>query len=98
MVLRTGPIALNGANLKSELTKHVKEYPFYHNRLRPIDHTTIIRQYEQSNEPWEDIYFPAEKSSLLDKTMSHDLRKKWNTYVWKRPQDVYGEGEFSLFD
>jgi len=30
--------------------------------------------------------------------MSHALKKKWNTYVWKRPKDVYGEGDFCLFD
>ena len=30
--------------------------------------------------------------------MNHSTHKKWQTFVWKRPKDVYGEGNFSLFD
>ena len=28
----------------------------------------------------------------------HRSKDKWNEYVWKRPKDVYGEGEFTLFN
>ena len=27
----------------------------------------------------------------------HHLAEKWNSFEWKRPAEVYGEGEFSLF-
>jgi calpain-15 len=30
--------------------------------------------------------------------MSHASHKKWEGFVWKRPAEVYGEGNFSLFD
>ena len=68
----------------------------YQTRLKPIDYQSII---QHSSEPWEDDSFPAELSVLLDPTMSRrDGHKKWETFVWKRPKDVYGEGQFSLFD
>jgi len=24
--------------------------------------------------------------------------RKWETFVWKRPAEVYGEGNFTLYD
>lgn len=31
--------------------------------------------------------------------MMHESRvKKWETYVWKRPSEVFGEGNFYLYD
>ena len=61
----------------------------------PIDYQSII---DHSSEPWEDDTFQAEQNVILDKTMNHSTHKKWQTFVWKRPKDVYGEGNFSLFD
>jgi calpain-15 len=30
--------------------------------------------------------------------MSHVGHQKWNTYTWKRPTEVYGEGNFARMD
>jgi hypothetical protein len=30
-------------------------------------------------------------------TKTGDL-KNWSRFVWKRPQEVYGDGNFTLFD
>ena len=38
-------------------------------------------------------------TSILDPMMFHDSSKrKWETYEWRRPSEVYGEGNFSLYD
>ena len=30
--------------------------------------------------------------------MSHEGLSKWESFVWKRPSDVYGEGNFVVYD
>ena len=45
-----------------------------------------------------DPYFPPTQQSLFDSRMGrHALAEIWEGFVWKRPIDVYGEGNFELF-
>ena len=38
-------------------------------------------------------------SSLLDENIANTPRhEQWRRYTWKRPQEVYGEGNFILYD
>ena len=43
------------------------DYKFAQERLRSIDYNEII----EKGEPWEDPTFPADQTSILDKSMSH---------------------------
>jgi len=45
----------------------VKDFPFYATRLEDQDYKKIIER----GTPFEDAMFPADKYSILDKTMSH---------------------------
>lgn len=48
---------------------------------------------------FEDPNWPADESAILDDTMMREPRvKKWETLVWKRPSEVFGEGNFTLFN
>lgn len=88
-------MCLEGINLDLEADRHVEEYPFYKGRLSPIDFTTIISE----GKPWEDPHFKTEVSAILDDMMQrHERHRKWENFTWKRPAEVYGEGNFSLFD
>jgi hypothetical protein len=48
--------------------------------------------------PFEDPHFSAEKDSILDRTMEHIGVEKWEDFVWKRPSEVYGFDNFTLYD
>lgn len=64
-------------------------------RLKRIDYQNVIRKGKK----FEDPHFPAQADSILDKSMLHNARvKKWETLTWLRPSDVYGRGNFKLFD
>jgi hypothetical protein len=43
----------------------VEEYPFYSDRLRPIDY----KKYAAQGDDWKDPYFPPTASSILDPEM-----------------------------
>lgn len=88
-------VDLTGVDFNTVLERPVKDFPHYATRLSPIDYTSIIRQ----GRPFEDPYFGPHTDSLLDGCMMHPERnKKWSTFSWKRPAEVYGEGNFTLFD
>ena len=82
------------SDLNNESTRKVSEFPYSNTRLKPIDYKSIITQ----NELWTDTYFRPELTSILDPAMPRPARlKEWETFTWKRPKDVYGKGNFSLF-
>lgn len=73
----------------------VTEYPFYNGRLKQIDWKQIV----ESNQLFYDPYWPADISCILDESMMRKPNvRKWETYVWKRPSEVYGEGNYTLYD
>jgi calpain-15 len=63
--------------------------------MKRIDFQNVIRR----GKLFEDPQFPAHMDSILDKSMQHNSRvKKWETLTWLRPRDVYGRGNYALFD
>lgn len=72
----------------------------YADRLKEIDWRAAI----ESNVDWTDPNFTHDIESLLDPTIrlvgekSVEQHERWRRYVWKRPQEVYGEGNFDLYD
>lgn len=48
---------------------------------------------------WEDPSFPADETSLLDPNIKAESRHSaWKNLVWKRPDEVYGEGCYCVYD
>ena len=48
---------------------------------------------------WKDPHFPANSSSLLDPNIRATSRhQRWSSFTWKRPEEVYGEGNYILYD
>ena len=73
--------------------REIDEYPFYGKRLYPIDWKTEAAKDTLFCDP----YFPADKHAILDQGMMHNNRR-WATYCWKRPSEVYGPRGYKLFD
>ena len=45
-----------------------------------------------------DPFFKPDQESLFDSKMGrHALAEKWESFVWKRPSEVYGDEHYSLF-
>ena len=81
--------------MNEEATRRIIEYPFYADRLRPIDWQAIV----EAGEDWVDETFPPQASSILDSSMMRSKRmKEWEQFEWRRPQDVYGEEGFVVYD
>lgn len=73
----------------------IEEFPYMSTRLRRIDWQAVIDKGKQ----WEDPYFKAGKDLILDPMMRRVKRvQQWEKFVWKRPKDVYGEGNFKVFN
>jgi calpain-15 len=65
-------------------------------RLKPIDYENIIKSNAGS---YSDPYFRACKESIIDPFMNREKRiQNWSNFVWKRPKDVYGEGNYKVFN
>jgi calpain-15 len=74
--------------------REVKEFRFKKKRLEPIDYKNIIAL----GLDWVDPQFPPKEGSILDKTIMRPERlRNWETFIWKRPSEVYGEGNFCLY-
>ena len=74
--------------------RKVREFPFYSTRLQEINYQAIIAEGRE----WTDNTFRPITSSIIDETMSRDSRiQSWSTLAWKRPKDVYGEGNFCIY-
>ena len=67
----------------------------YADRLQSIDWEAAIA----TERDWTDPHFSHDVSSLLDEHIANQPRhEQWRRYTWKRPQEVYGEGNFILYD
>ena len=67
----------------------------YSERLREIDWKAAVA----AKKDWKDPYFPANQNSLLDNDIRDEPRHaKWANFVWKRPQDVYGDDGLTLYE
>lgn len=76
-------------------TSDVEEFPWYKTRLTPIDYEAVLK----SDEPFVDPHFHADQSSIFDDSMPRRGGiDKWGDFEWKRPSEVYGEGNFTLYD
>ena len=52
-----------------------------------------------AGQAWEDPSFPADETSLLDPNIKAESRHSaWKNLVWKRPDEVYGEGCYCVYD
>jgi len=92
---RSGPLSLEGIDLLAPESRKVNEFPFYSTRLQTVDYNSIIAKGEN----WTDPQFPPDKSSLLDGSMMKKKRhESWQGLVWKRPEEVYGDGNFVLYN
>lgn len=87
------PIDVTDMDFTIPATRKVEDYPFYNKRLREID----WRAEAAKNTYFCDPYWPADRRCILDETMEHP-KSKWQTFVWKRPSEVYGRGNYVLFD
>jgi len=88
-------ISLNGVDLEKTINTKVAEFPFYSKRLREINWETISK----SDKPFEDPNFLADVSSIFEDSLPmRDGIENWASYVWKRPSEIYGEGNFSLYN
>ena len=74
-------------------------WPYENDRLRVIDYEAIIEE----GEPWTDPDFPPDASSLFINGESHReaetraRRKVWESYIWVRASEHFGEGNCCLF-
>ena len=80
--------------MDKEVTRQVKEFPFYSTRLQEIDWQSVIA----AGVDWKDPHFRTHVSSIVDESMVRNSRiTAWTTLTWKRPKDVYGEGNFVVY-
>lgn len=65
-------------------------------RLTPVDYKKIIKQ----GKVWTDPYFKADINSIIDPGMGVNPggSPNWETFVWKRPSDVYKDGKITVYD
>ncbi len=62
--------------------------------MKVIDYEKIIEEGELFTDP----HWPVEEA-ILDPLMMRKPRiQMWETLVWKRPSEVYGEGNYTMFD
>lgn len=74
--------------------REIIEYPFWNDRLQSVDYESIIAK----GAPWTDPIFKPDRSSLFDKILKRNSgMDAWDSYEWKRPSEVYGEGNFKIF-
>jgi hypothetical protein len=84
---------VTGVDFNTNAHREVEDYPFYAKRLEPIDWQTEAAKPHKFCDP----HFPADTSSILDENMMHP-NKRWATFIWKRPCEVYGDQGYSLYD
>ena len=76
-------------------TREVQEFPMYAGRLKEIDWEQII----EMGQDWKDETFPLTQASILDSNIRQESRhSKWEDFTWKRPEEIYGEGNFVLYE
>ena len=88
---------LADADWDTPCTREVPEFQIYSesDRLKEQDWRSIV----EAGQKWEDPAFPADESSLLDSNIKQESRHQaWKSLVWKRPDEVYGEGMFCVYE
>jgi len=87
-------VDISGLDLNRECDRPIKEFPEYSTRLREIDYEAVIAE----GVDWKDPNFKANVNALVDENMMRNSRiTQWSTLTWKRPSEVYGEGNFVLY-
>ena len=65
-------------------------------KLREIDWNNIIKS---DITDWVDPYFKAGRDVILDPMIVKDKRiLNWENFVWKRPSEIYGKGNYKIFN
>ena len=84
-------------NEQAEDLDGVPEFPYISQRFsKKIEWEEIIRTGQRD---WKDESFPAGKGIILDPMIRREKRiQNWENFVWKRPREVYGEGNYKLFN
>ena len=78
----------------------VQDFPMYSERLKPIDWEAAVAD----GRDWKDPNFNTDNNSLLDKfcdssdPKERERHERWKNYTWKRPEQIYGDGNFVLWD
>ena len=84
---------ITGFSLDGVCRREIREFSFYQ-RLEQVDYEAIIAQ----GGVWRDPHFRPVVNSLVDETMMRNNRiTQWTTLSWKRPSEVYGEGNYVVF-
>ena len=69
--------------------------PYMQSKLSPIDWRQVIKEEELFTDP----YFKAHRDSIVDPMIQRDKRiHQWETFIWKRPSEVYGKDNYSVFN
>lgn len=72
----------------------ITQFPFMNERLKPFDWKAIVAAGKQ----WEDPTFRYGEDVLFDKDLPRkEEHDDWPNYQWRRPEDVYGKGNFSVY-
>lgn len=87
---------IGGTSISEKLVDNeIADFPYMSNRLKPVDWKSIV----DSSKPWTDPNFRANKNAILDPMIRREKRiKNWENFVWKRPSEVYGQGNFTVFN
>lgn len=87
-------IDVTDVDFDAQAVRKVEEFPFYHERLRMINY----QKYIDEGEDWKDPFFPPVPSSIVDPEMQTDARAKWADFTWRRPKEVWTDGDFCLYN
>ena len=84
------------SNIEEEsVTRDIPEFYYYKDRLAPIDYKKIIAEGME----WTDPNFKPNIHAIYDDTMTRRQGiKNWEGFSWKRPKDVYGKGNYVVYN
>ena len=72
------------------------DFPYMDGRLREIDWKRVT---QSGVVDWTDPYFKAGRDVILDPMIVRDKRiLNWENFVWKRPAEIYGSGNYRIFN
>ena len=89
-------MAIQGVDWDQECTRTVKDFPTSLTERFSFD---AWQSVVAKSEAWQDETFPAGPTSLLDSEVRKEARhESWKSFTWKRPQEVYEDGSFVIFE
>ena len=63
--------------------------------MASIDYKKVISEGKE----WTDPHFKPDLKAIYDETMTRRAGiKNWETFTWKRPREVYGKGNFVIYN